>query len=83
MFIITNYLLFCILLLLALGAVIAFSYFVVKPLQTRWAVVHARKIVADNGDTASWRFRNVYRMLATAHNDLEATKLWQRLDAMK
>ena len=80
---ITNYLLFYILLILALGAVIAFAYFVVKPLQTRWAIVHARKIVAGNGDTSSWRFRNVYRMLATARNDLEAAKLWQQLDAMK
>ncbi|OGO20980.1 MAG: hypothetical protein A2144_08910 [Chloroflexi bacterium RBG_16_50_9] len=76
----TTYLLFCILLLLCLGAVIAFSYFVVKPLQTRWAIVHARKIVAASAATGSWQFWNVYRMLATAHNDLEAAKLWQQLD---
>ena len=78
-----TYLLFCILLILALGAVIAFSYFVIKPLQTRWAIVKARKIVAENRDWNTWQFRNVYRMLATAHSDLEAAKLWQKLDAMK
>ena len=80
---ITNYLLFCILLLLALGAVIAFSYFVIKPLQTHWAVTHARRIVAGQADAASWRSRNVYRMLATARHDLEAARLWQQLDAMR
>ena len=78
-----TYLLFCILLLLALGAVIAFSYFVIKPLQTRWAVVKARRIVAEGGTDNTWQFRNIYRMLATAHNDLEAAKLWQKLDEMK
>ena len=78
-----TYLLFCILLLLALGAVIAFSYFVIKPLQTRWAIVKARKIVAAQKIESTWQFRNVYRMLATARNDLEATKLWQQLDEMK
>ena len=77
---IMEYLLFYILLLLFLGAVIAFSYFVIKPLQTRWAIVHARKIVAENEARNTWRFRNVYRILATAHNDLEAAKLWQQLD---
>ena len=78
-----SYLLFYILLILFLGAVIAFSYFVVKPLQTRWAIVKARKIVAENKCPSTWQFRNVYRMLATAQNDLEAAKLWQQLDAMK
>jgi hypothetical protein len=78
-----TYLLFCILLLLALGAVIAFSYFVIKPLQTRWAIGHARRIVARGESPSQWRFFNVYRMLATARNDLEAAKLWQQLDAMR
>ena len=78
-----TYLLFCILLLLFLGAVIAFSYFVIKPLQTRWAIIKARKIVAANKVENTWQFRNVYRMLATARNDLEAAKLWQQLDEMK
>jgi hypothetical protein len=78
-----TYLLFCILLLLALGAVIAFSYFVIKPLQTRWAVVKARKIVAENNAGNTWHFRNVYRILATAHNDLEAAKLWRQLDEIR
>ena len=68
----TEYLLFCIVLLLSLGAVIAFSYFVIKPVQTRWAVARARKIVASGRLPGDWRFRNIYRMLATAHDDLEA-----------
>ncbi len=79
----TQYLLFCILVLLSLGAVICFSLFVVKPMQTRWAIVRARKIVAEGRMGSQWRFRNVYRMLATAHHDLEAAKLWRQLDEMK
>ena len=78
-----TYLLFCILLILALGAVIAFSYFVIKPLQTRWAIVNARKILAEGEVKSQWHFHNVYRMLATAHNDLEATQLWQHLDSIR
>ena len=78
-----EYLLFYILLMLCLGAVIAFSYFVIKPLQTRWAVVKARKIVTAGEVRLTWQFRNVYRMLATAHNDMEAAKLWQQLDEIK
>ncbi len=80
----TTYLLFCIWLLLALGAVIAFSFFVVKPLQTRWAIDKAHKILMF-GDKArdDWQFRNVYRILATARNDMEAVKLWQQLDKIR
>jgi hypothetical protein len=78
-----EYLLFCIVLLLGLGAVIAFSLFVVKPMQTRWAVIRARKIVATGKAPGDWHFRNIYRMLATAHDDLEAAKLWQQLDRMR
>jgi hypothetical protein len=79
----SQYLLFCITLLLALGAVIAFSLFVIKPVQTRWAVRRARQIVATGQRGSDWQFRNIYRMLATAHDDLEAARLWQRLDEMK
>jgi hypothetical protein len=79
----THYLLFCIVMLLGLGAVIAFSLFVIKPMQTRWAIVKARRIVAGDKARSNWEFRNVYRMLATAKNDLEAAKLWQQLDRMK
>lgn len=79
----TQYLLFNILLLLGLGAVIAFCQFVLKPFQTHWAVVRARKMVAERSWKDDWRSRNVYRMLATARNDLEAAKLWRQLDAMK
>lgn len=78
-----SYLLFNILLMLLLGAVIAFSYFVIKPLQTRWAIVRARKIVAENEARNKRRFHTVHRILATAHNDLEAAKLWKQLDEMK
>ena len=78
-----NYLLFSILLMLILGAVIAFSYFVIKPMQTRWAIVKARKIVETGQVPGRWQFRNIHRMLATAHHDLEADKLWHKLDEMK
>ncbi len=77
-----TYFLFGILLMLSLGAVIAFSYLVIKPLQTQWAIVKARKIVAGSR-VGAWQFRNVYRLLATAHNDLEAARLWRQLDEMK
>ena len=76
-------LLFYILLMLLLGAAIAFSLFVVKPLQTRWAVNTARRIVAERKARSNWQFRNVYRMLATSRNDMEAAKLWRQLDGMK
>lgn len=76
-------LLFYILLMLILGGIIAFSLFVIRPMQTRWAVVTARRMVAEGKPGNDWRFRNVYRMLATAKNDLEAAKLWQELDKMK
>ena len=79
----TQYLLFGNLLLLALGAVICFSYFVIKPMQTRWAIGRAREMVAHGTYNDDRRFRTVYRLLATAHRDLEATKLWRRLDEMK
>ncbi|MDD4859576.1 MAG: hypothetical protein PHR56_05160 [Dehalococcoidales bacterium] len=79
----THFLLFNILMLLGLGAVIAFCHLVLKPFQTHWAIVHARRMVAENRWQDDWRSRNVYRMLATARNDLEAAKLWQQLDAMK
>ncbi len=78
-----QYLLFSILLLLGLGAVIAFSLFVVKPMQTRWAIVKARHIVTEGKARNDWQFRNVYRMLATSKNDLEAAKLWQQMDRMR
>jgi hypothetical protein len=80
---ILNSLLFCILLLLALGAAIAFTMFVIKPFQTRWAVINARKILSAGHAASKGQFYNVYRMLATARNDLEAAKLWRQLDEIK
>ncbi|MFH1169410.1 MAG: hypothetical protein V1691_01820 [Chloroflexota bacterium] len=76
-------LLFYILMLLLLGAVIAFSYTVVKPLQTRWAVKRGREIAASGDIKSRWQFENTYRMLATAPNDLEAAYLWHKLKEIK
>ena len=78
-----NYLLFAIFMMFNLWAVIAFCVYILRPLQTRWAIIQARKMVAEGKVRNDWRFRNVYRMLATAKNDLEASKLWQILDRMK
>jgi len=75
--------LFAIFLLLLLGAVIAFSYFVIKPTQTAWAIRKARKIIASGEIRNRWQFENVYRILATAGNDLEAAHLWKRLQDLK
>ena len=74
-----EYLLFSILMLLFLGAVIAFTHFVVRPLRIQWAIVEGRKMVASREVKRSWRHRNVYRTLATARNDLEAAELWEKL----
>jgi len=74
-----EYLLFCILLLLFLGAVIAFTHFVVRPLRVHWAIMEGRKMVAAREVSPSWRYRNVCRTLATARNDLEAAELWKEL----
>lgn len=79
----TQYLLFSIFMLLSLGAVICFSLFVIKPLQTRWAIIRARKIVASGHLPNNRHSRSIYRMLATARNDLEATKLWRQMDELK
>ncbi len=76
-------LLFYILMLLALGAVIAFSYTVVRPLQTRWAVKRGREIAASGTIRSRWQFDNTYRMLATAQHDLEAAELWHKLKEIK
>ena len=73
-----QYLLFGI-LLLGIGAVIAFSHFVIRPLRIHWAITEGRKMVASRDVSESWRYRNVFRTLATAHNDLEATEIWRQL----
>ncbi|MFC1962043.1 hypothetical protein ACFLWN_03245 [Chloroflexota bacterium] len=78
-----TWLLFSIFLLLVLGAVIAFSYTVIKPLQTRWAVRRGRIIAASGRIGSRWQFNNTYRMLATAGNDLEAAYLWEKLREIK
>jgi hypothetical protein len=75
----TQYLLFSILMLVFLGAVIAFIHYVIRPLRIYWAITEARKMVANRNVSNNWRFRNVFRTLATARNDLEAAELWQKL----
>ena len=74
-----QYLLLGILLLLSVGAVIAFSHFVIRPLRIHWAITEGRKMVTARDIGQSWRYRNVYRALATAHNDLEAAEIWRQL----
>ena len=36
-------------------------------------------MVAERDISDKWQFRNVFRMLATARNDLEAADLWYKL----
>jgi hypothetical protein len=74
-----QYLLLGILLLLGIGAVIAFTYFVIRPLRIHWAIIEGRKMVAAREIGQTWRYRNVCRTLATAHNDLEAADIWRQL----
>jgi hypothetical protein len=74
-----EYLLLGILLLLGIGGVIAFSYFVIRPLRIHWAIMEGKKMVATRESGQGWRYRNVCRTLATAHNDLEAAEIWRRL----
>ena len=74
-----QYLLFSIMMLLFLGAVIAFIHYVIRPLRIHWAITEAKKMVGNREVNSNWRFRNVYRTLATARNDLEAAELWQQL----
>jgi hypothetical protein len=76
-------LLFGVFVLLLLGAVIAFSYTVIRPLQTRWAVHKGREIAAAGTIRSRWQFENTYRMLATARHDLEAEELWRKLKEIK
>jgi hypothetical protein len=78
-----QYLLFSILMLLFLGAVVVFTRFVIRPMRIHWAITEARKIVARRDTCNNWRFRNVFRTLATARNDLEAAELWQKLKDIK
>ena len=56
---------------------------VIKPIQTRWAIVHAHKILAESDIKQTRQFRYVYRILATARNDLEAAKLWKQMDEIR
>ena len=77
------WLLFAIFILLSLGAVIAFSYTVVKPMQTRWAVKKGRKIATSGKISSRWQFENVFRVLATSSHDLEAAYLWHKLRDIK
>jgi hypothetical protein len=66
-------------MLLFLGAIIAFIHFVIWPLRIYWAITEAKKMVGKREINRGWRFRNVVRTLASARNDLEAATLWQQL----
>jgi len=74
---------FAIMLLLILGAIIAFCYFVLKPLQVHWARKRAREILHAGKVRNYWRFHNIYRILAMSGPDLEAQYLWHRLNELK
>ena len=76
-------LLFGVFMLLLLGAVIAFSYTVIRPMQTRWAVHKGREIAASGTIRSRWQFENTCRMLATARHDLEAEELWRKLKEIR
>jgi type II secretory pathway pseudopilin PulG len=78
-----SYLIFAIILLLAIGAIVAFSQSVVRNHRTRRAIVYARRILNAGQADSEEQFIDVYRQLATAHNDLEAAKLWKKLDELK
>lgn len=75
--------LFAIMLILILGAVIAFCYLVLKPLQIHWARKQARLIIAAGKAPNDWRFHNAYRILAKAGHDHEAKLLWDKLNDIK
>ena len=75
--------LFAIMLILILGAVIAFCYLVLKPLQIHWARKQARVIIATGKIKNAWRFHNIYRILAKAGHDHEAKLLWDKLNDIK
>ncbi|MCX7912189.1 MAG: hypothetical protein N2506_04425 [Dehalococcoidales bacterium] len=78
-----EYFLFSILLLLGLGAVIAFMQLVVRPLRTYWAIAEARRMIASGKTCGSLRYQTVLRTLATAGNDLEAATLWKKLKELE
>ena len=78
-----QYLLFSILMLLFLGAVIAFIRLVIRPLRIHWAITEARKLLANRDVSNTWRFRNVFRTLASSRSDLEAAELWQKLKEIR
>jgi hypothetical protein len=78
-----NYWFFGIIMVFNVWAVIALCIYVIRPLETRWAIIQARKMVAEGRVRNDWIFRNVYHTLATAKNDHEASELWETLDRMK
>jgi hypothetical protein len=78
-----DYIILSILLLLAIGAIIFLIYSVVKKRRTRRAIIYARRILNAGQADSEEQFRTVYRRLATAGNDLEAAKIWQKLDELR
>jgi hypothetical protein len=78
-----SYVIFITILLLAVGAVLAFSYYVIRTHRTQRAIIYARRILSAGQADSEDQFRDVYRRLATARNDLEAAKLWKKLDELR
>ena len=78
-----DYLILSILLLLAIGAVAALIYSVIKKRRTRLAIIYARRILNAGQADDEEQFLTVYRRLATVRNDLEAARLWEKLDELR
>ena len=78
-----NSLLLSVVLLLAIGLLFTFIYYVIKDRQTRMAIIYARRILNAGQADSEEQFRSVYRRLATTRNDLEATMLWKKLDELR
>ena len=78
-----SYLILSVLLLLTIGTATALIYSFIKNRRTRLAIIYAGRILNAGQADSEEQFLNVYRTLATAHNDLEAAKLWKKLDELK
>jgi hypothetical protein len=78
-----SYLIFVTILLLGIGAFVAFSHAVIRIRRTQRAIVYARRILSAGQADSEEQFCSVYRQLATARHDLEAAKLWKKLDELR
>jgi|GEM_PF-1431881 len=78
-----SYLILSVLLLLTIGTATALIYSFIKNRRTRLAIIYAGRILNAGQADSQEQFLSVYRTLATARNDLEAAKLWKKLDELK